>query len=149
VDFADPFRQTRRVTEDFTSKTLAAIPSELGKLWYVCSLKDSSSGRYLHEGLAFVYSDAAIQKALSGCHEELFSRILETPLADQEADWRVCFGLAGDPDWALADGSGADTRFREMAPEGLPSYLADLFCSNVKALRAAITAKRVILETGA
>lgn len=149
MEFADSFQQSRRVTEDFTSRTLAAIPSDLGKLAYVCSLKDPSSGRYLHEGLAFVYSDTSIQKALAGCHEELFSRILETPLEEQEVDWRMCFGLAGDPEWALEDGRGVDHPFRRMVPEGFPDYLADLFCSNYKALRAVISAKRAIVEPGA
>src|ERR1700690_2475799 len=80
VESLERFQQSRAVIEDFSSQTLAAIPSDFGRLYYVSSLKDSSTGRYEHDGLMSLYSDNAVQAALSHCHEELFSRILETPL---------------------------------------------------------------------
>jgi len=84
----DRFQQSRCVIEDFTSRTLAVIPSEFGRLYYVSSLKDSANGRYLHDGLVELYSEDSVQVALGDCHEELFSRILETPLPEQERDLR-------------------------------------------------------------
>jgi len=89
------FQQSRCVIEDFTSRTLAVIPSHFGRLYYVSSLKDSATGRYLHEGLADVYSQDSVQEALGQCHEELFSRILETPLPEQERDLRRCLDRGG------------------------------------------------------
>src|SRR5712672_1691197 len=96
VESFERFRQSRSVIEDFTSRTLAAIPSDFGRLYYVSSLKDSSTGRYKHEGLMDLYSENSVQAALTHCHEELFSRILETPLSRQERDLRRCLDAAGD-----------------------------------------------------
>ena len=95
MESLERFQQSRAVIEDFSSQTLAAISSDFGRLYYVSSLKDSDSGRYEHDGLNSLYSENAVQAALSHCHEELFSRILETPLREQERDLRACLGLGG------------------------------------------------------
>jgi hypothetical protein len=78
VEYFERFQQSRCVIEDFTSRTLAAIPSDFGRLYYVSSLKDAAGGRYRHDGLVEVYSESSVQEALESCHEELFSRLLLT-----------------------------------------------------------------------
>ena len=148
MESVERFQQSRRVTEDFTSRTLAAIPSDLGKLYYVCSLRDHQTGRYLHEGLTFIYSESSVQAALSQCHEELFTRILETPLEAQEADWRICLTPESEQGWIPADGGRFDST-RSLAPDGLPDYLTDLFCSNAEAVLAVISSEHAISEPAA
>ncbi len=148
MESVERFQQSRRVTEDFTSRSLAAIPSDLGKLYYVCSLRDVQTGQYLHEGLTFIYSGASVQEALSHCHEELFTRILETPLEEQEADWRMCFTPESEYGWIPADGGRVDSP-RSLAPDGLPDYLTDLFCSNAEAVLAVISSEHAISEPAA
>ena len=148
MESVERFQQSRRVTEDFTSRSLAAIPSDLGKLYYVCSLRDLKTGQYLHEGLTVIYSGASVQEALSHCHEELFTRILETPLEEQAADWRMCFTPAGEQDWT-SEGTGRVDYFRSLAPDGLPDYLTDLFCSNTEAVLAVISSEHAISEPAA
>jgi hypothetical protein len=145
VESFERFQQSRCVIEDFTSRTLAAIPSVFGRLYYVSCLKDSATGRYQHDGLADIYSENTVEEALEQCHEELFSRILETPLPDQERDLRKCIGTAGDSIWAVIDSWRNDRSFQTMCPEGLPSYLRDLFCSNFAALLAIFASQRVTL----
>jgi hypothetical protein len=136
VESLERFQQSRAVIEDFSSQTLAAIPTDFGRLYYVSSLKDADSGRYEHDGLRTLYSENAVQAGLSHCHEELFSRILETPLREQERDLHACLGSAGDKYRDVVE-SWRETRyFKEMCPEGLPDYLHDLFCSNMGALLA-------------
>ena len=142
----DRFQQSRCVIEDFTSRTLAVIPSEFGRLFYVSSLKDSANGRYQHAGLVELYSEDSVQVALGDCHEELFSRILETPLLEQERDLRKCLDTAGDRFWTVVDAWRKDNSFQTMCPEGLPSYLKDLFCSNLAALLAIFSSQRVTLD---
>ena len=134
MESLERFQQSRAVIEDFSSQTLAAISSDFGRLYYISSLKDSGSGRYEHEGLNSVYSDNAVQAALSHCHEELFSRILETPLKDQEQDLGKCLGSAGEHYWDVIESWRENREFQNMCPEGLPGYLTDLFCSNMTAL---------------
>ena len=86
-------QQNRRVVQDFTQTTLAAIPGLFSRLSYLASLRDLSSGRYEHSGLSALYPDEAIQQALQLCHEQIFERILESPLSSQQDDLRAC--LAG------------------------------------------------------
>jgi hypothetical protein len=136
VESLERFQQSRAVIEDFSSQTLAAIPSDFGRLYYVSSLKDSDSGRYQHEGLMSLYPENAVQAALSHCHEELFSRILETPLNEQAQDLRECLETAGDQYWDVIESWRENPYFQGMCPEGLPDYLHDLFCSNMGALLA-------------
>jgi hypothetical protein len=138
----EDFQRSRNVIEDFSSHTLAAISSCFGRLYYVSSLKDSNSGRYEHEGLTSLYPDGAVQAALSQCHEELFSRILETPLQEQEKDLCTCLSNAGEQYWDLVENWRENCAFREMCPQGLPDYLSDLFCSNMCALLAIFSARK-------
>lgn len=142
MESLERFQRSRAVIEDFSSQTLAAISSEFGRLYYVSSLKDSSSGRYEHDGLMSLYSENAVQAGLSHCHEELFSRILETPLKVQERDLSACLGSAGDLYWDVVESWRESRHFREMCPEGLPDYLQDLFCSNMAALLAIFSSKK-------
>jgi len=140
------FQQSRRVIEDFTSRTLSVFPSDFGRLYYVSSLKDSSTGRYRHYGLAELYSENSVQQALEHCHEELFARVLETHLEDQARDLRMCLDSAGDRFWTVVEAWQQEKSFEGMCPDGLPSYLSELFCSNLSALLAIFSEERVILD---
>jgi len=136
------FQESRAVVEDFSSRTLAAISSDFGRLHYVSSLMDSSSGRYEHDGLMSLYPERVVQAGLSHCHEELFSRILEVPLQKQEGDLRACLATAGDQFWEVIENWRESRSFSEMCPNGLPIYLHDLFCSNMNALLAVLSAQK-------
>jgi hypothetical protein len=149
VESLERFQQSRAVIEDFSSRTLAAIPSDFGRLYYVSSLKDSGTGRYEHAGLMSLYSENAVQAALSHCHEELFSRILETPLQEQECDLHTCLGAAGDDYWDVIESWQRDRSFQLMCPDGVPGYLQDLFCSNLCVLLEVFSKNRSNLAPAA
>ncbi len=128
------FQQNRRIVQDFTLTTLAAIPGQFARLTYVSSLRDLSSGRYEHAGLAALYPDAAIQQALQLCHEQIFERILETPLAIQLKDLQACLaGMEGGLPVAVSHWRRMEA-YRVLVPEQSPDYLKELFCSNLRAL---------------
>ena len=128
------FQQNRRIVQDFTLTTLAAIPGQFARLTYVSSLRDLSSGRYEHAGLAALYPDAAIQQALQLCHEQIFERILETPLAIQLKDLQACLaGMEGGLPVAVSHWLRMEA-YRVLVPEQSPDYLKELFCSNLRAL---------------
>ena len=127
-------QQNRRVIQDFTLTTLAGIPGLFARLTYIASLRDLSSGRYEHAGLAALYPDAAIQQALQLCHEQIFERILETPLSSQEEDLRACLaGMEGGLAVSVSHWRRMEA-YRVLVPEAVPEYLKDLFCSNLRAL---------------
>jgi hypothetical protein len=127
-------QQNRRVIQDFTQKTLAGIPGLFARLAYIASLRDLSSGRYEHAGLAVLYPDAAIQQALQLCHEQIFERVLETPLASQEEDLRACLArMGGGLSVAVSHWRRIES-YRVLVPEAAPGYLKELYCSNLRAL---------------
>jgi len=134
VESLNEFRRSRRVIEDFTSRTLAAISGDFAKLCYVGSLREPATGRYRHDGLIEIYSDDAVQRTLSHCHAELFARILETPLSEQESDLRDCLSFAGDAFWQMVGTWRAKGPLPAICPDGMPGYLSDLFLSNLQAL---------------
>ncbi len=145
----EQFHQSRRVIEDFITRTLEAIASDYGRLLYVASLRDLASGRYDHAGLAATYPEGAVQQALAHCHEELFARILETPLEQQERDLRVCLGaLEGDFRGVVTRWLELES-FRIMLPAGVPAYLRELFCFNLRALLGLLAEEHAIWQPAA
>ena len=131
---ATQLQQNRRIILDFTLTTLSGIPSLFARLTYLSSLRDLSSGKYEHAGLAAIYSDEAIQQALELCHEQVFERILETPLSAQEADLRMCLESMEEGLYPAATHWSRMESYRVLLPERAPEYLKDLFCSNLRAL---------------
>jgi hypothetical protein len=127
-------QQNRRIIQDFTLTTLAGIPGEFSRLTYMASLRDLSSGQYEHAGLAALYPDEAIQQALNLCHEQIFERVLETPLTRQETDLKECLErMPGGLRTALTHWRRMEA-YRVLMPERAPAYLKELFCSNLRAL---------------
>jgi hypothetical protein len=127
-------QQNRRIVQDFTLTTLAGIPGPFARLTYIASLRDLSSGRYEHAGLAALYPDEALQQALQLCHEQIFERVLETPLSTQLEDLRACLAaMEGGLRAAVSHWSSMES-YRVLIPEQSPDYLKELFCSNLRAL---------------
>jgi hypothetical protein len=130
----ESFDRNRKLTEDLTERTLAAITSEFGKLLYLSSLRDLASGQYRHEGLEAVYSVGSVQEALLQAHREVCSRIMEMPLAQQEMDlldsWK---GFEAEPEDLIGNWKESEV-YRTLLPAGLPDYLRTLFCSNIETL---------------
>jgi hypothetical protein len=142
VDSLERFHQSRAVVEDFSSKSLSAIPTFYGRLSYVSSLRNPDSGCYEHDGLTSLYPEDSVQEGLTQCHEELFSRVLETPLREQELDLGKCLGGAGKEYSELVESLRDDRSYQNMCPDGLPEYLHDFFCSNMKVLLTVISSRK-------
>ncbi|MFZ0211912.1 MAG: hypothetical protein WBE20_15405 [Candidatus Acidiferrales bacterium] len=135
----DEFQQSRRVVEDFASTTLASIWGDLPRLLHVATLRDFATGRYRHEGLERIYSEASVNQALGLCHEELFEKILETPLEHQADELRKCLEGFGEAPKEIAARWQEHEFYRLLIPTGVPNYLRDLFCSNLSVLLGLIT----------
>jgi hypothetical protein len=134
MDALTQLQQNDRLIRDFTGSTLAAIPFQFSRLVYLASLRDLSSGRYEHAGLAAVYPESAIQQGLELCHGQIFERLLEMPLASQEEDLRDSLSAM---DGGLANSISNWQRlesYRFLIPATVPDYLKELFCSNLRAL---------------
>ena len=66
--------------EDFSDRTLAAVPGTLAKLEYVTGLR-SDSGTYSHWGLTRNYGEATANQTVARAHADLFIEVLRTPLS--------------------------------------------------------------------
>lgn len=134
MDSTTQLQQNRLVIQDFAASTLAAIPSLFAQLTYMASLRDLSSGRYEHAGLTAVYPRDAVQQALEHCHEEIFERVLEIPLAQQASDLKAHLqGMPGGFALAVSTWRKLES-YRALLPAEAPIYLKGLFCSNTRAL---------------
>ncbi len=142
MESTESYQQTRKVVEDVTARTLAGIPTEFGKLLYLSSLRDISTGDYVHEGLAARYSRGAVQQALGYCHQELFLRVLEMPLEQQEWDLRACLeGMEGEF-WGKLRRWRESEFYRLLIPSDSPEYLREIFLANVGALLDVVLEER-------
>ncbi len=134
MEILPQMQQNRRIIEDFGVRTLASIPGLFGRLTYLASLRDLSSGNYEHAGLEALYPKEAVQQALEHCHGEIFEKLLEMPLQSQEADLRECLsGMELGLGASVEHWTALET-YRFLIPEMAPEYLRSLFCSNVRAL---------------
>jgi hypothetical protein len=130
----DQILRNKSVVRDFAATTLAAIPNLFGRLTYIASLRDLSSGRYEHDGLLTVYTAESVQEALECCHHEIFQKILETPLSAQVQDLKECLeGMSGPLAETVAHWREMEP-FRVLPPGNSPDYLRELFFSNCRAL---------------
>ena len=140
--------RNRSVLRDFTVTTLSAIPNLYGRLTYIASLRDLSSGSYEHSGLAAVYPKEAVQEALECCHSEIFRKILETPLSIQEDDLRDCLEAMSKPLEETVSHWRQLEAYRISPPEKAPDYLRELFFSNLRALLEVLEAQCSTVRSG-
>lgn len=139
----------RRLIEDFSSRTLDGIPGDVSRLLHIATLRDLATGCYRHDGLATIYSEAAVDQALRLCHEELFERILETSLEDQEVEIRKCLAGFNGGAGEIAARWQEHEFYKFLIPSGVPLYLRTLFCSNLGALLQIIAADSSNRQSGA
>lgn len=135
--------RNRKLTEDLTERTLAAISSEYGRLIYLASLRDLASGMYRHEGLEALYSAGSVQEALTQAHREVCSRIMEMPLSVQEKDLLNCWkGFDVEAEGLIGNWKESEA-YRTLMPFGLPDYMRTLFCSNIETLLSVFEADHI------
>jgi hypothetical protein len=122
----------RQILADLTSRYLEILPGQFDRLAYLASLRQPSGSSYAHERLSAVYDHDRVSELLRQCHEELFERLLETPLAIQEADlFRYLESLRAATNQNLP---ACRVELKSLIPPGAPDYLKELFCSNLAAL---------------
>jgi hypothetical protein len=79
----------RSAVEDLWRITLSQIPSELGKLAYLASLRHPNTGVYRHAGLAMRSGSVLADEALRISHERIFRAWLTLSLRKRTAN---CIG---------------------------------------------------------
>ena len=123
----------RQIYSNLTVYYLEPLGGIFERLAYLAGLRDPSTGAYHHERLSPVYGEQPVHEALEKSHEELFERLLETPLAQQENDLRAF--LQSRPSGSEVQLKFFEDTIQSWIPAEAPTYLKDLFCSNLQALR--------------
>lgn len=122
----------RQILFDLALHHLEPLQGNFSRLAYLAGLRDQSTRRYGEAGLIKAYGREPVHQALSGCHEELFERVLELPLARQQED------LAHYLESQRASGAQNQWARGELLetwiPSQAPEYLKELFRSNLNAL---------------
>lgn len=134
MDTVTQLQQNRRIIHDLTLSTLVRISSPFSRLAYLASLRDISTNVYDHAGLNALYPQPAVQQALERCHQEVFERILESPLEVQEEDLRAHLRTLPNGSRSTAAQWRRLEAYRALLPADSPDYLKELFCSNVRAI---------------
>lgn len=76
----------QRAAEDLWRVTLSQIPTLLGRLVYLSSLRDPNTGFYSHQGLALRFGVEEADEAICGSHELAFEQWLPMKVTDQRDD---------------------------------------------------------------
>jgi hypothetical protein len=130
----EQLRIHRQILYDLALHYLEPLNGSFSRLAYLASLKQASSQTYAHDRLAAVYGPEPVNESLSNCHEELFERLLEMPLAQQEEDLRQFVGTL--PEGKEEGLEICEKRIEDWIPLKAPDYLKELFRSNLNALLA-------------
>lgn len=129
----EQLRIHRQILYDLALHYLEPLNGSFSRLAYIASLKNPLSETYVHERLTAVYGPVPVNEALANCHEELFERLLEMPLAQQEEELRRFVGTL--PEGSQEEGIKiCRKRIEDWIPSEAPSYLKELFRSNLIAL---------------
>ena len=90
------------------------------------------TGIYSHPRLSAVFGEDNVNRAITVCHEELFERLLESPLSMQEEDLLSYLDtLPGGRDAHVQE---CNATAQAWIPPQAPDYLKKLFCSNLNVL---------------
>lgn len=134
MELLERFAQNRPVIEEFASQWLFFYSTDLARLIHIARLRDIYTGIYHHPPLEENFPQAAVDRALRYCHEEVFMKFLENTLAQQECDLRSCIAGTDSPACEIAHRWLDIEVFRSFVPSAAPPYLRDLFLSNLRNL---------------
>lgn len=142
----DQLQLHRQILYDLSIHSLEPMGGLCERLAYIANLRDPSTGIYSHERLSAVYGEESVCQALADCHEELFERLLEAPLALQEEDLLSYLEvLPGAREERLRECS---ERAMTWIPPQAPDYLKKLFCSNLRALCELLQERKPTARSG-
>ena len=122
----------RQILFNLTTHYLEPLDGIFERINYLAGLRDPATGVYRHDRLGVVYGEEPVNEALAKSHEELFERLLETPLARQEQEFLAYLKER------LGENEDALRYFEDTMQSWIPaeaaSYLKELFCSNLLVL---------------
>jgi hypothetical protein len=128
----DNLQSYQQILFDLTANYLEPLQGAYQRLGYLAKLRQGSNGAYVHEQLADTYGEQAVNKVVAQTHEEVFERLLEMPLNAQKTDLASYVGSL--PGTLSSKVKSCREQCLTWIPSGAPSYLKELYCSNLNVL---------------
>jgi len=124
----------RSAAADLFKHTLSRIPTVYGRLTYLASLRDSTSGVYRHHGLFLAFGREESTQALQSSHESLFLTWLTLPLAQKSEDLAAYLSTLEDPQVMVVQHWKQSRVYRTYIPPRATPAETELFMSELEAL---------------
>jgi hypothetical protein len=106
----------RHPIEDLWRVTLSQIPSLLGRLVYLSSLRDPNTGSYSHQGLAMRFSVREADAAILQSHESSFTQWLQLKVVEQREDCELYWSSLLEDRKLVADMWISTESYRSLFP---------------------------------
>jgi len=122
---------------------LADLPNDLTKLVYLASLRDCNTGHYFHPQI-FQQSDfTSASQALRLCHEEIFARLMATPLSEYvtQLGGYICYTHADEA--RVIDTWKSLPAYRATVPLKASPLDAEFFFASVEAALIVLDSRRL------
>lgn len=116
----------------YIENTLGSADTDLERLIFLGSLRDSYTGRYLHEGLSGMAGAEEIHLKLQECHRLIFTSILCVPVLQVSRELRRHFEKSNEPERETSLRWLDIEPFRDFIPERCPPTLRELFISQLR-----------------
>jgi|SRR5215470_13380038 len=130
---------------DIRDRTLSKISVPLERLVYLASLRDYSSGRYYHDGLAMRFSEKIAAEALKQEHMDVFLELAHSSLQSLvEQLSRYLNSSQEDRTESLRTWENLEP-YRVIVPLGAGRLAIRLFVSNIRFAVAILSAQQQVL----
>jgi hypothetical protein len=124
----------RGISSDLWRRTLSQIPSCLGRLAYLSSLRIPNTGRYEHHGLALKFGDSETDKTLRKTHNESFSEWLNYSMEQQKADLELYLSAQEGEKREILENWAALMPYRYYVPASVREPERMLYVSDLEIL---------------
>jgi len=122
---------------------LADLPNDLTKVVYLASLRDCNTGYYFHPQISRQNDFTSANHALRFCHEEVFARLMATPLSEYvtQLGGYICYAHADEA--RVIDTWKSLAAYRATVPLKASALDAEFFFGSVEAALTVLNARRL------